>query len=364
MPLRNLFALFLSSLAFTSCTSSINKIFGSSKTAQEVYADKIEDRPGGKLWLEVAEKSLASPQSIKLPYNQLGYFPAGKPRALTLAFKVQRGERINFLLEKKEKTSLIIYADIYKKDGTSVDHLLTPDPADTGFGFDAEETGEYILRLQPELQQSGGYTLAISVAPSLGFPVAGNKAKVGGVWGDSRDNGKRNHEGIDIFAAKLTPAIAAADGYVTAVKDGGLGGKTVNLKVEGRNLSLYYAHLDKQLVQPGQLVKKGDTLGLVGNTGNAKGMSPHLHFGIYSDGAAVDPLPFVNKITRVAPAPQNRDLIQPLQLLKPVKTINNETYNTDTVLVPLALTTDGYIVELPDGRLIQASFKSVKPGKV
>jgi murein DD-endopeptidase MepM/ murein hydrolase activator NlpD len=64
----------------------------------------------------------------------------------------------------------------------------------------------------------GEYTLSVSVGPSLGFPVSGNKASIGSFWGDNRDGGKRSHEGVDIFAAKLTPAIAAADGVVTGVR--------------------------------------------------------------------------------------------------------------------------------------------------
>ena len=48
--------------------------------------------------------------------------------------------------------------------------------------------------------------------------------------------------------------------------------------------SFYYAHLDSQLVSEGQWVLPGDTLGLVGNTGNARATSPHLHFGVYASG--------------------------------------------------------------------------------
>jgi len=43
---------------------------------------------------------------------------------------------------------------------------------------------------------------------------------------------------------------------------------------------------------------KGDTLGFVGNTGNARNTLPHLHFGIYTGNGAIDPLPFIRKIER------------------------------------------------------------------
>ena len=66
---------------------------------------------------------------------------------------------------------------------------------------------------------------------------------------------------------------------------------------------LYYAHLDRQLVQPGQHVRPGDTLGLVGNTGNARTTVPHLHFGIYQSGrGAVDPWPYLHRADPVPAA--------------------------------------------------------------
>ena len=65
--------------------------------------------------------------------------------------------------------------------------------------------------------------------------------------------------------------------------------------------SIYYAHLDSILVQSGSRVKRGDTLGLVGNTGNAQTTAPHLHFGVYANGrAAVNPLPFIKRTDSIS----------------------------------------------------------------
>lgn len=58
--------------------------------------------------------------------------------------------------------------------------------------------------------------------------------------------------------------------------------------------NLYYARLDSQIEVQGQRVKTGDTVGIIGNTGNAKNTPPHLHFGIYTSGGAINPLPFIN----------------------------------------------------------------------
>jgi murein DD-endopeptidase MepM/ murein hydrolase activator NlpD len=75
-----------------------------------------------------------------------------------------------------------------------------------------------------------------------------NDAAVGSFWGGNRDGGARRHEGIDIFAPRGTPAIAATAGYITRTGETPLGGRVVWLVDAARGDHLYYAHLDKQLV--------------------------------------------------------------------------------------------------------------------
>jgi uncharacterized protein YgiM (DUF1202 family) len=227
--------------------------------------------------------------------------------------------------------------------------------------YEVKTTGKYILRLHPELLRSGEYTLSITMGPSLSFPVsATGKPNIGSYWGDGRDNGGRKHEGIDIFAPKLTPAIAAAEGTVANVTENKLGGLVVFMRPQNRDYTLYYAHLDKQLVQNGQNVRIGDTIGLVGNTGNARTTPAHLHFGIYTSGGAVDPLPFVNRSIK-----QPSAISAKLDLLDAtVRTSNNNTrlyiqpsekamVKTTlpiSTIVHIEAATDGwYKASLPDG---------------
>jgi uncharacterized protein YgiM (DUF1202 family) len=94
--------------------------------------------------------------------------------------------------------------------------------------------------------------------------------------------------------------VAVASGFVTRTGNQGLGGKQVWLRDGILGNSYYYAHLDSIMTESGKQVKTGDTLGRVGNTGNAAGGPTHLHFGIYSAGGAVDPYPYIRK--REAPA--------------------------------------------------------------
>jgi len=99
---------------------------------------------------------------------------------------------------------------------------------------------------------------------------------------------------VDIFADRGTSVVAATAGRVTSTGERGLGGKQVWMRSGLFGNSLYYAHLDSIIAKTGQRVQIGDTLGLIGNTGNARTTAPHLHFGIYEGyRGAIDPLPFI-----------------------------------------------------------------------
>ena len=139
-----------------------------------------------------------------------------------------------------------------------------------------------------------------AVSKSLAFPVAGNKSKIKDLWGASRAGGIRKHKGIDIHAAKGTPVVAVCDGIITEKDHTMIGGKTLWLKSSDHGWKAYYAHLDKQLVKEGQYVRKGQVIGTVGNTGNARSTPPHLHYGISATKGWINPLPYVKHSPKVA----------------------------------------------------------------
>lgn len=298
----------------------------------------------GSGWLSTSQTILATPLKISLPYMEKGYFPADKATATAFAFDLKRGQKISVLITKKP-TSFIIYADLMLNGETIA-------PADSNMiGYEVKANGSYVLRLQPELLRGGEYTLTINIGPALHFPVsATGHPKIGGFWGEGRDENARKHEGIDIFAAKGTPAIAAEKGTVTSVGQNTLGGLIVFMQPEGRDYNLYYAHLDTQLVHNGQQVNTGDTLGLVGNTGNAKDTPSHLHFGIYTSGGAIDPLLFVK--------PQNE--ITPAITAAVAKLASVARYNDIPVTISAA-TGNSYKVIYPDARSAFIDAAQVKP---
>jgi len=136
--------------------------------------------------------------------------------------------------------------------------------------------------------------LAAMPAPAaLAMPVAGVKPQqLRDTWHGARSEG-RKHEGIDIFAKRGTAVLSSTEGIVLRVGTNRLGGQVVWVLGPGGQRH-YYAHLDSYLdVAPGMRVEEGRVLGYVGNTGNAKGTPPHLHYGVYEAGGAINPYPLL-----------------------------------------------------------------------
>ena len=87
------------------------------------------------------------------------------------------------------------------------------------------------------------------------------------------------HKGIDIFATKGTPLLAATNGIVVFRGELSLGGKVI--AVLGPKWRIhYYAHLSSIDVKVASIVRKGEVIGAVGDTGNAAGKPPHLHYAV------------------------------------------------------------------------------------
>lgn len=90
------------------------------------------------------------------------------------------------------------------------------------------------------------------------------------------------HWGIDIFRPSGDGLLAVVDGRVRLV-DNPLGGLSVYLTDAANEFRFYYAHLDSYPpgLRDGAMVRQGDRIGYVGNTGNARYTKPHLHFEIH-----------------------------------------------------------------------------------
>lgn len=115
------------------------------------------------------------------------------------------------------------------------------------------------------------------------LPVTGTISSRYGVSSKIRVS---THTGLDIAATTGTPIKVVADGTVTFAAYSGSYGYLVKVD-HGNGVETWYGHTSKMLVKDGQAVKAGNTIALVGSTGNSTG--PHLHFEVRINGEHVNP---------------------------------------------------------------------------
>lgn len=298
---RGKFAVFIFVSLIVSC-SKIEKagdlLKGLSPREQYQKENEISDELF-ELWNSRIDLALRDQIKIDLPYSEQGQlmprdFSVFSYEAYFLPGEIVRAEM------KTDSSQTTIFTQLYKADDKNPEEfhrLLESDGKTSDFNHEISEKGLYKLIFQPEIEAHTPFSITIEKSPAYHFPVLGGKnADIGSYFGDMREGGKRDHEGLDIFAEKGTPVLAAVNGRVTRSGNRGLGGKQVWLRDSKRHQSLYYAHLDSIMPDLGK-VNTGDTLGFVGNTGNARTTPSHLHFGIYKRGhGAIDPIGFVYQI--------------------------------------------------------------------
>jgi len=147
------------------------------------------------------------------------------------------------------------------------------------------------LNVHPRLT-ADGYVFPVYGTTSYGDTYGAGRGDVSGGW----------HHGDDIFSSLGTPVLAVAHGVVFSVGWNKLGGWRLWLRDDGGN-EFYYAHLSaySPYAVNGAIVDAGDVLGFVGDTGDARGTPPHLHFEVHPVGllglgydGAVDPTPYLD----------------------------------------------------------------------
>jgi murein DD-endopeptidase MepM/ murein hydrolase activator NlpD/SH3-like domain-containing protein len=378
--LRNLVFILLSIAFLSSCGGShpIRETFRK-QTPYEKYEEalqnaRLDETALGRDWIAAGQKVLKDSLVVTIPFKETGYFAADKATAVSYRFNARRGQQININVDVQAKDSSKVFVDLFELEEQQHRSIAYADTINYNIAYEVKEDGNYMIRLQPELLRSGRYTIAVTSQPTLAFPVHGkNSRHIASFWGNDRDGGKRKHEGIDIFALRGTPALASVAGYISRVNENRLGGKVVWLNDSRSNQTLYYAHLDTQLVSPGQRVKVGDTLGLIGNTGNARTTDPHLHFGIYRFGrGAVDPLPYVLiESGQPKPVTANLNYLGALARISVKRAIIRSGPTTKankitelpqhTPLFVFSGAENWYRIELPDGLLGYVSANLIEP---
>lgn len=251
-----------------------------------------------KTWTTAGDIANHDSVFVTLPFRETGFFAATDPQARFYRFDVKDGQVLTLTSLVKTKANAKLFIDLFGQHEGRWKKLEHADSTLT-LTYEFSKSGSCLVRLQPELLVNMYYSITLSVTPVLLNPVKGASNKsIGSFYGDPRDGGKRKHEGVDIFAPKGTPVIAPADGVISRVGYGTLGGKTVWMNDLKRGHSYYFAHLDSQLVTAGMTVKQGDAIGLVGNTGNAKHTPSHLHFGVYQR-QSKDPIAYIRTMEKL-----------------------------------------------------------------
>ncbi|RPI21680.1 MAG: M23 family metallopeptidase [Acidobacteria bacterium] len=140
------------------------------------------------------------------------------------------------------------------------------------------------------------------------FPVKGvGPGELQDSFDEKREGGRR-HQAIDIMAERRAPVVAVEDGTVAKIESSRLGGLAVYQYDSSATQVFYYAHLDGYApgLREGSLLRQGDLIGYVGQTGNAQ--TPHLHFAIsrlkpgdkWWGGQAINPYPLLRQAAGMA----------------------------------------------------------------
>ncbi|MGY1636185.1 M23 family metallopeptidase [Geodermatophilus sp. SYSU D00742] len=145
-------------------------------------------------------------------------------------------------------------------------------------------------QVQAEADRLAAEAAAEAARPDAVLPVDGARlsSTFGARWG-------RQHAGIDLAAPMRTPEYAAMDGVVLEAGPAGGYGNVVYVQHQNGDVTVY-GHMEEILVSPGQVVRAGETIALLGNRGQSTG--PHLHFEVRlggPDGQKVDPLPWLRE---------------------------------------------------------------------
>ncbi|MFT3849215.1 MAG: M23 family metallopeptidase [Propionivibrio sp.] len=157
-----------------------------------------------------------------------------------------------------------------------------------------DESADNLTALESQLMER---RIKSNLLPTL-VPI--NAERIGSGFGRRIDpiaGVQAMHEGIDFGADAGTPVFASAGGVVGTAGFHPEYGNQIEID-HGNEFSSRYAHLSKLKVRAGQVVKRGQLIGLSGNSGRSTG--PHLHFEVRFKGVAQNPERFLNQSTQLA----------------------------------------------------------------
>ena len=201
------------------------------------------------------------------------------------------------ILEEKEKTLLSqneLYSLQIKEKIDNIEELSSKlDYVNSIIGVDKDATIEEISKKTLESINLEKKKFTLRVIPS-GSPLKINKLSAKfGYRIHPITKRRKFHRGIDLASNMGTKVRATADGVAGFVQNRNIGdyGRVINLQ-HNYGFKTIYAHLKKTLVKNGDIVRKGQVIGLTGNSGRSTG--PHLHYEIKHGNKVLDPKNFMS----------------------------------------------------------------------
>lgn len=261
-------------------------LFSSAKTwAVEIFFNKDFFYPGDTLSVKIAYSS-GTTETIKCFWNGGEYpaFPVGEGVARALLaipanFQPGKYELVVSLPQESVRKYLI---EIKAKKFPEEKVVFSPEKMKLLTLPENEKQRELILKTLKLCSDKQNWR---------GKFILPTKGKISSGYGVRRST-ENFHKGVDISTQIYTSIFSPNAGIVALAAQLNLQGNSVIIDHGQGVLTLYY-HLSSIAVKPGQLVEKGNKIGEVGDLGLAT--APHLHWGLYIHGEAVDPLVWLNE---------------------------------------------------------------------
>lgn len=223
----------------------------------QAFAQKIDDLKGRLMDLNDFEKKIRIIADLENPEDDSGLFGIGGSRPEDLSIGIELDKRQDSLIREMHQQIEQIESAIGRQD--------------EGFGS---------LLKSIEKQQD-----LLASTPAI-HPVDGWITSGFGYRESPFTNKREFHKGIDISAAKGTPIVATANWIVSDTDTNATLGKVLTVD-HGHGMVTRFAHVAKFLKKPGQKVKRGEVVALVGNSGRSTG--PHVHYEVHLNGIPVNP---------------------------------------------------------------------------
>ena len=225
---------------------------------------------------EGTEVTFDNKQIAIFPYKDMWVAMAGipldaKPGNYQFSIKHQNGITLNTNIHVKEKK--------YEEQHLTIKDKRKVNPNE-----------EDMVRIGKErIRKKKAKTLRTESIPKVDFiwPAEGRISSVFGLRRFFNEQERNPHNGLDIAADTGTPIKATADGTVIDAGNFFFSGNMIFLD-HGQGIISLYAHMDRIDIKPGDIVKQGDIIGTLGQTGRATG--PHLHFAVFANKTLIDPI--------------------------------------------------------------------------